>query len=158
MTTDQRWGRSCCDRAAKVRRAPRRNLPRTGAGRPALSLVPGSDTRRVGLSELTGAPMPADVRGAIVTPSGGGLTASWLPLSAPDRVPPGRVLLSWTPAGPEQMDVTAHLGLPGGRVLLAMWPGLRGDWSTVVRPTVTEVAGLHSALRLATLVAERLGG
>lgn len=168
MTTNQRCGRPCCDGAPVPRSgsgsgrraaAARRPGHRKGdGGRPVLGLVPGSDTRRVELSSLTRAPMPADVRGALVTPGGGTLTASWQLLSAPPRVPPGRVLLSWTPAGDGRMDVTAHLGLVGAQVLLAVWPGLRGDWSAVVRPTVTEVAGLHAALRLATRVAERLDG
>ena len=54
------------------------------------------------------------------------------------------------------MDVTAHLGLAGAQVLLAVWPGLRGDWSGVVRPTVAEVTELHAALRLATLALDHL--
>ncbi|WP_238697871.1 hypothetical protein [Streptomyces sp. E5N91] len=56
------------------------------------------------------------------------------------------------------MDVTARLGLAGAQVLLATWPGLNGDWSDVVRPTVAEVRELHAALRLATVVLDRLGG
>lgn len=54
------------------------------------------------------------------------------------------------------MDVEAHLGLPGGEVLLATWPGLCGDWTETVRPTVAEVRELHAALRLATAMLERL--
>lgn len=100
--------------------------------------------------------MPVDVRGAIVTPVGDRLMATWMPLSAPTRVPQGRVLLSWTPAGADRTDVTAQLGLAGAQVLLAVWPGLRGEWSGVVRPTVAEVTELHAALRLATVVMDRL--
>ncbi|SEG92091.1 hypothetical protein SAMN05216223_12547 [Actinacidiphila yanglinensis] len=108
------------------------------------------------LSRLTRLPMPDGVRGALVAPVDGTLTAVWVPRNAPSRVPPGRVLLSWTPAGLDRMDVTAHLGLPGTQVLLACWPGLRGDWSGVVRPTVAEVTELHAALRLATVLLEGL--
>ncbi|MFJ5035587.1 hypothetical protein ACIQB5_48080 [Streptomyces sp. NPDC088560] len=99
--------------------------------------------------------MPAGVQGALVTPVSGTLMATWMPQSGQSRVPQGRVLLSWTPAGAERMDVTAHLGLAGAQVLLAVWPGLRGDWSGVVRPTVAEVTKLHTALRLATVVLDR---
>ncbi|GGM23102.1 hypothetical protein GCM10010129_79300 [Streptomyces fumigatiscleroticus] len=118
----------------------------------------GSDAQRtpVELSALTREPMPADVRGAIVTAAGGRLMASWMPLSGPSRIPQGRVLLSWTPAAAGRTDVTAHLGLAGAEVLLAVWPGLRGEWSGVVRPTLAEVTELHAALRLATAALERL--
>ncbi|MEV7080895.1 hypothetical protein AB0N88_20540 [Streptomyces sp. NPDC093516] len=108
------------------------------------------------MSTLTREPMPADVRGAIVTPVHGTLMATWMPLDCPSRVPQGRVLLAWTPAGDDRTDVTAHLGLAGAQVLLAVWPGLRGEWSGVVRPTVAEVTELHAALRLATVVLDRL--
>ncbi|MDR3084421.1 MAG: hypothetical protein LBV60_26490 [Streptomyces sp.] len=54
------------------------------------------------------------------------------------------------------MDVTAHLGLASAQVLLAFWPGLRGEWSGVVRPTVAEVTELHAAFHLATVVLDRL--
>ncbi|MFB7505896.1 MULTISPECIES: hypothetical protein [Streptomyces] len=100
--------------------------------------------------------MPAGVQGALVTSVNGILMATWMPLDGPSRVPQGRVLLSWTPAGAERIDVTAHLGLTGTQVLLAVWPGLRGDWSGVVRPTVAEVTELHAALRLATVILDRL--
>jgi hypothetical protein len=104
--------------------------------------------------------MPADVRGAVVhhasaTPADA-FQISWLAADHPDRVPPGRILLSWNPAPDSGMDVTAHLGLPGAEVLLATWPGLTGDWSGIIRPTVVEVIGLHSALALATVVLELL--
>jgi hypothetical protein len=115
----------------------------------------GADTRAE-LSTLTRQPMPADVRGAIVTPARGTLMATWMPLDDPSRIPQGRVLLAWTPTGEDRTDVTAHLGLAGGQVLLAVWPGLRGEWSDVVRPTVAEVTELHAALRLATVVLDRL--
>ncbi|MEW2489899.1 hypothetical protein [Streptomyces sp. NPDC048411] len=100
--------------------------------------------------------MPADVRGAIVTPVNGRLMATWMPLDGPSRVPQGRVLLSWTHTDADRTDVTAHLGLAGVQVLLAVWPGLRGEWSGVVRPTVAEVTELHAALRVATVVLNRL--
>ncbi|MFJ5036068.1 hypothetical protein ACIQB5_50850 [Streptomyces sp. NPDC088560] len=100
--------------------------------------------------------MPADARGALVKPVNGRLMATWMPLSGPSRIPPGRVRLAWTPAGADRMDVTAHLGLAGAQVLLALWPGLRGEWSGVVRPTVAEVTELHAALRLATAVLDRM--
>ncbi|MFF0478470.1 hypothetical protein [Streptomyces sp. NPDC004284] len=110
----------------------------------------------VALSAVTREPMPAGVRGATVTEAGGRLMATWMPSGGPCRVPPGRVLLSWTPAPAGRTDVTAHLGLAGAQVLVAVWPGLRGEWSGVVRPTVAEVSGLHAALRLATAALERL--
>lgn len=125
--------------------------------RPALTLVPGSRADApADLSTLTRQPMPVDVRGAIAIPAHGTLLATWMPLDGPSRVPQGRVLLTWTPAGDDRTDVTAHLGLAGGQVLLAVWPGLRGDWSGVVRPTVAEVTELHAALRLATVVLDHL--
>ncbi|GAA2347595.1 hypothetical protein GCM10010431_83910 [Streptomyces kunmingensis] len=135
--------------------------PRSGdkAGRPVLTLVPGSaaDRTPVALSALTRAPMPADVRGAIVTPARGRLMAVWMPLGGPGpfRIPPGRVLLSWTPTGEGCTDVTAQLGRAEGRTLLAVWPGLRGEWSGVVHPTVAQVTELHAALRLATEAQDR---
>ncbi|MBO1329842.1 hypothetical protein J3486_01050 [Streptomyces sp. VRA16 Mangrove soil] len=100
--------------------------------------------------------MPADVRGAIVTPVHGRLMATWMPLRGPSRVPQGRVLLSWTCTDEGRTDVTAQLGLAGTQTLLAVWPGLRGEWSGVVHPTVAEVTELHAALRLATAVLDRL--
>ncbi|MEV6183262.1 hypothetical protein [Streptomyces sp. NPDC052015] len=128
------------------------------AGRPVLTLVRGAGpgVTPVELSTLTRAPMPTDVRGAIVTPVHGRLMATWRSRSEPSRIPQGRVLLSWRPAGEDRTDVTAHLGLAGAQVLLALWPGLRGDWSAVVRPTVAEVTELHAVLRLATVVLEHL--
>ncbi|MGW5781733.1 hypothetical protein [Streptomyces sp. NPDC003863] len=108
------------------------------------------------LAALTREPMPAGVRGALVTEVGGRLMATWMPAAEQRRAPPGRVLLSWIPGPAGRTDVTAHLGLAGALVLLAVWPGLRGEWSGVVRPTVAEVSGLHAALRLATTALERL--
>ncbi|MGW3496289.1 hypothetical protein [Streptomyces sp. NPDC001020] len=106
--------------------------------------------------------MPGDVRGALVTAvgrfPGSRLQAVWAPLTSPTRIPPGEILLSWVPAREGRMDVTAHLGLEGAQVLLATWPGLSGDWSDIVRPTVAEVRELHAALRLATVVLDRLTG
>ncbi|MFF7262226.1 hypothetical protein ACFZCL_18355 [Streptomyces sp. NPDC008159] len=112
------------------------------------------------LSSLTTRPMPDGVRGALVhhvsaTPDGPFLTC-WMAADHPNRVPPGRILLSWNPAPDSGMDVTARLGLPGAEVLLATWPQLAGDWSRTVHPTVVEVMGLHSALTLATAVLELL--
>ncbi|MFD6995077.1 hypothetical protein ACFWA5_02085 [Streptomyces mirabilis] len=46
--------------------------------------------------------------------------------------------------------MTAYLGLATTEVLLANWPGLRGDWTPVVHPTLLEVIGLHTALSVAT--------
>ncbi|MER5949478.1 hypothetical protein ABT127_25835 [Streptomyces sp. NPDC001904] len=128
----------------------RRRARGARTGRPALTLVPGSDAHRtVELSALTAEPMPADVRGALVRPTGGALVADWLPLGRATAVPEGRVLLSWTPVGPDRTDVTAHLGHADGVELLAVWPGLRGEWSSVVRPTVIQVTGLYATLHAA---------
>lgn len=106
--------------------------------------------------------MPDGVRGALVrhvsaTPAGA-FQISWLAADLSGSVPPGRILLSWSPATEGTVDVTAHLGLHGAEVLLATWPGLTGDWSHTIRPTVVEVMGLHSALTLATVVLELLSG
>lgn len=122
-----------------------------------LTLVRGSEAGRmpVELSALTGEPMPADVLGALVTPVQDRLMATWMPVSGPSRIPRGRVRLSWTSAGDERMDVTAHLGLADTQVLLAVWPGLLGDWAGVVFPTVAEVTKLHAALGLATAALKR---
>ena len=117
------------------------------ATRPSLTLVPGSDALRTApLSVLTAEPMPADVRGALVRPAGGTLVANWLPLGRSTAVPEGRVLLAWTSVGQDRTDVTAHLGHADGEALLAVWPGLRGDWSCVVRPTIIQVTGLYATL------------
>ncbi|MEU6840400.1 hypothetical protein ABZ930_00830 [Streptomyces sp. NPDC046716] len=125
----------------------RRRSWNASTGWPPLTLVPGSDAHRtVELSALTAESMPADVRGALVRPAGGTLVANWLPLGRPTAVPEGRVLLSWTSVGPDRTDVTAHLGRADGEALLAVWPGLRGEWSSVVRPTVVQVTSLCATL------------
>ncbi|MFJ2241780.1 hypothetical protein [Streptomyces sp. NPDC087859] len=127
------------------------------SARPAIALVPGTGAgTRAELSTLTRQPMPGGVRGAIVTPVHGTLMATWVPLEDSSRIPQGHVLLAWTPGGEGRTDVVAHLGLAGAQVLLAVWPGLRGEWSDVVRPTVAEVTELHAALRLVTVVLDRL--
>ncbi|MEW2403496.1 hypothetical protein [Streptomyces sp. NPDC046862] len=104
--------------------------------------------------------MPDGVRGALVHYVSATLAdtfpISWLASDHPDPIPPGRILLSWTSANDGSTTVTAYLGLPAAEVLLATWPGLTGEWTHIVHPTVVEVMGLHSALTLATLVAELL--
>ncbi|MFF1490067.1 hypothetical protein ACIGZH_37680 [Streptomyces sp. NPDC058319] len=145
----------------------RRSAPGPGpdggpAPRPALTLVPGRDPYRspVELRTLVRASMPEDVRGALVTTvrkaPGRTFQVRWTTLDDPARVPAGRVRLSWTPAADGRTDVSAHLGLPGAEVLLAVWPALRGDWCDVVRPTVAEVTELHAALSLATAALDHL--
>ncbi|MGV9915357.1 hypothetical protein ACWEWD_34205 [Streptomyces tendae] len=143
---------------------PRRRPAESRARRPVLTLVHGGGSRTgpVPLREVGRSPMPAHARGALVTAvdhaTGGRLQVVWASRGAPGRIPPGQVMLSWVPDGTGRMDVTARLGLVGGQVLLATWPGLNGDWTDVVRPTVAEVRELHAALRLATVVLERVGG
>lgn len=158
MMTYNRYGRPWRGRSSAMQSLTGRQAGSNSANRPVLTLVPGCDPyrARVELSALSRAPMPDDVRGALVIPAAGALRATWMPLSGPSRIPQGRVLLSWTQAGADRMDVTAHLGLAGAQVLLAVWPGLHGDWSGVVRPTVAEVTELHAALRLATLALDHL--
>ncbi|MER5490524.1 esterase [Streptomyces sp. NPDC002490] len=102
-------------------------------------------------------PMPEGVRGALVreiSPCPGDLLrTTWYPAdprSCRDRLGPGALLLTWTPSPSGGMDVTARLGLDTVEVTLATWPGLHGDWTTTVHPTVYEVLGLHAALRVAT--------
>jgi hypothetical protein len=102
-------------------------------------------------------PMPDGVRGALVrevSPCPGGLLrTTWhpAPSSHRDRLGPGALLLTWTPASSSGgMDVTARLGLGTMEVTLATWPNLRGDWSRTVQPTVYESLALHAALRVAT--------
>jgi hypothetical protein len=109
----------------------------------------------VELSLLTGTAMPAGVRGALAVVVRGILKATWMPLGS-HPVQQGRILLAWMPSDAGRTDVTAYLGLARTEVLLAAWPGLRGEWSAIVRPTVVEVAGLHAALRVATAVLDRL--
>ncbi|GHB11111.1 hypothetical protein GCM10010330_76340 [Streptomyces tendae] len=156
-------GRGNADRPLQAVRSLPGHRPRTArVGTPALTLVQGRAPSRtpVALSGFARSPMPAGVRGAIVTSvdKGPGRTfqVAWSSFAAPARIPPGRIRLSWAPASEGLMDVEARLGLPGAEVLLARWPGLRGDWPDIVRPTVAEVMELHSALRLATVVLNRL--
>ena len=156
MTRRDRFSRPGGPSPATTSTAGRRPHGHRSA-RPALTLVPGTGAgTRAELATLTRQPMPGDVRGAIVTPVHGTLMATWVPLEGPSHIPQGRVLLAWTPVGEDRTDVTAHLGLAGAQVLLAVWPGLRGEWSDVVRPTVAEVTELHAALRLVTVVLDRL--
>lgn len=139
-------------------RSPRRWALTREPHRPALALVRGGGgfggDGPVELRKLTGTAMPAGARGALVTlvdgAPGGRLQVVWAAAGA--RLQEGGILLSWADGAEGLTDVTAHLGLPGGPVLLARWPGLRADWSDVVRPTVAEVRELHAALRLATVV------
>lgn len=120
--------------------------------------------RLTALSDLVGQPMPEGVRGALVRSvppvPRPGLRTTWVPLTSSrrrlagnrglDRIRPGCVMLSWAPAAEGAMDVTARLGLVATEVILANWPGLKGDWSQTVHPTVYEVIGLHAALSVAT--------
>ncbi len=158
MTRHDVCGPHCCGREpAGPSPAPRRRSA-GGRSRPVLTLVPRPEVAReapVPLSSLTRHAMPPSVRGAVVAEADRGLVATWMPSEGPFRVPPGRILLSWTQAAFGRTDVRAHLGLAGTQVLLAYWPGLRGEWSAVVRPTVVEVSELHAALRLATRAGRR---
>ncbi len=77
----------------------------------------------------------------------------WLPVSAP-RLPLGGIRLYWEPASTAGWDVTAHLGLATTEVLLASWPDAPDDWPRLVHPTVHEVTGLCSALKVATKALE----
>ncbi|MFF7189842.1 hypothetical protein ACFZAR_32480 [Streptomyces sp. NPDC008222] len=70
------------------------------------------------------------------------------------RIAAGHILLRWVPSREGGIDVTARLGLARSEVLLASWPGLTGDWSGIVQPTLAEVMGLHSALSLAAAALE----
>ncbi|MFE7752198.1 hypothetical protein [Streptomyces sp. NPDC057428] len=155
-------GRGNADRLQAVQPLPTHRPRDVRAGSPALALVGGRASSRtpVALRGLTTSPMPSGVRGALVTSVENTpqhtFQVCWSSLGTPSRIPPGRIRLSWTPTGEDGMDVEARLGLPGAEVLLARWPGLRGDWSDIVRPTVAEVMELHIALKLATLVLNRL--
>ncbi|WP_258056080.1 hypothetical protein [Streptomyces sp. Ru62] len=141
---------------------------------PAVSHRPGL----MDLDKVCALPMPVGAVGAVVRTArglpGDLLRVSWVQ-AADAPVEAGRVVLAWEPSAagahggregdvaegrtptnrPPHMDVTATLQLAAGPVLLARWPSLGGDWSDVVRPTVSEVMGLHSALSLATLMLER---
>nr|WP_246619662.1 hypothetical protein [Streptomyces corallincola] len=113
------------------------------------------------LRSVSRTPMPAGVRGAVVTSvaavPGGTLKTVWVPATQ-ERLPAGRIVLSWEPAGEGLTTVTAHLRLARGEVLLATWPLLTGEWSDTVRPTLAEVTELHAALRLAANILEETAG
>lgn len=96
--------------------------------------------------------MPRTVRGVLVkrvSPcSDGPLDVSWVP-AGPGPLPFGEIRLRWEPARAPGWDVTAHLGLETGEVLLASWPAAPDDWPSLVRPTLYEVLGLCAALKTA---------
>ncbi|MFJ4532643.1 MULTISPECIES: hypothetical protein [Streptomyces] len=97
--------------------------------------------------------MPKSARGAILRsvpllPTEP-IRAAWAPAQNPNRLRPGSILLDWAPSLDGRMDVTARLGLATAEVVLATWPGLRGDWTPIVRPTLFEVISLHAALSVA---------
>ncbi|MFD8703599.1 esterase [Kitasatospora sp. NPDC059648] len=101
--------------------------------------------------------MPAWASGALVhtapaTPERP-ITVLWVPNTAP-RIPFGRILLRWENATGSGWDVTARLGLATTDVLLASWPGAGDDWPRLVRPTLHEVTGLCSSLRVAIAALE----
>ncbi|TQF07178.1 hypothetical protein E6W39_06740 [Kitasatospora acidiphila] len=64
------------------------------------------------------------------------------------------MLLQWEPAAQAGWDVTARLGLATIDAHLASWPCAPDYWPQLVRPTVHEVTGLCSALRVATAALE----
>lgn len=105
------------------------------------------------LGDLAQRPMPVGVRGALVRAVPQLITApipaSWVPAQDPAPIRPGAVVLRWLPVRPGSMNVTAHLGLASSEVLLATWPNLQGDWTSIVHPTLREVTGLHAALSVA---------
>lgn len=105
------------------------------------------------LSDLVRRPIPKSARGAILHSVPLLLTepirAAWAPAQNPNRLRPGSILLDWAPSLDGSMDVTARLGLASAEVVLATWPGLRGDWTPIVHPTLYEVIGLHAALSVA---------
>ena len=126
--------------------------PRT---RPAASPInSSSSSQHLLLSDLVHHPMPRSVRGALlrrVPPRPAQpIHTVWITDLKTERLHPGSVLLSWEPSLGDGMDVTAHLRLATAEVLLASWPNLHGDWTAVVRPTLHEVIGLHTALSIAT--------
>ncbi|QHC23428.1 esterase [Streptomyces sp. GS7] len=98
--------------------------------------------------------MPEYARGALVRAvpplSTEPIHVAWSPTGNPSRLRSGSILLSWETSAHGGMDVTALLGLATTEVTLAIWPSLRGDWTSVVRPTHFEVTGLHAALSIAT--------
>jgi hypothetical protein len=114
---------------------------------------PAATSPQLVLGDLVRLPMPPSMRGVLVRsvpplPTQP-IRATWVPAAAPDQLPTGTALLSWEPSTDGSMDVTARLGLAATDVLLAAWPGLSGDWTTVVHPTLFEVIGLHAALSVA---------
>lgn len=76
----------------------------------------------VELRTVSQASMPAGVRGGVVTSvasvPGGTLKTIWVP-AGQEHLPAGCILLSWESAGDGLTDVTAHLRLSRGDVLLA---------------------------------------
>lgn len=118
------------------------------------SASPINSSHHLILSDLVRHPMPQSVRGALLRSVSPHLAQPihtvWTSDLKSDQLRPGSILLSWEPGLRDGMDVTAHLGLASAEVLLANWPGLQGDWTTVVHPTLFEVIGLHAALSVAT--------
>lgn len=118
------------------------------------SASPTSPSNHLILGDLIRRPMPRSVRGALVRsvpplPTQP-IHTVWIEGPTSDRLHPGSILLSWNPSTRGGTDVTAHLGLATTEVLLANWPDLQGDWTSVVHPTLLEVFGLHAALTVAT--------
>ncbi|MFC8718071.1 hypothetical protein [Kitasatospora sp. NPDC057198] len=105
--------------------------------------------------------MPAGVRGALVrsAPSGPDrpIGVLWLPADAP-RLPLGSISLQWEESHRSGWDVTARLSLATTEVHLASWHAAPDDWPNLVRPTLTEVAGLCGALAVATAALNRAVG
>lgn len=97
--------------------------------------------------------MPPGVRGALVRSVPRRATepipTTWVPEQDRTPLPPGSVLLRWTPSSAGGMDVAAQLGLASADVALAAWPNLHGDWTPVVHSTLLETIGLHTALSVA---------
>jgi hypothetical protein len=82
----------------------------------------------VDLRPLTRHPMLVGMRGVLVrqvsSSPGGIFQVSWLRADVPSLIPPGRIMLVWESMEGAARRVTARLGLPGGQVLLAVWPSL----------------------------------
>ncbi|NEA37691.1 esterase [Streptomyces sp. SID11385] len=97
--------------------------------------------------------MPPGVRGALIRhvpqATNRPIHIAW---QSPDATPlrHGHTLLAWQLSQHTGWDVTAHLGLPTGEVLLASWPALPSHWPRIVRPTLYEVHGLCAGLAIAT--------
>ncbi|MCX5555335.1 esterase [Streptomyces sp. NBC_00038] len=98
--------------------------------------------------------MPRSVRGVLLRSvhphPAQPIHTMWITDQGPTPLRAGSILLSWAPSLGNGVDVTARLRLASAEVLLANWPGLRGDWTPVVHPTLHEVIGLHAALSVAT--------